>query len=50
MFQQSFAEELEKKFRVTSVQSVLRRVGVTLEELYEDVETENLPFRELLGG
>ena len=35
---------------MTSEQSVLLRVGVTLEELYEDEETENWPFRELLGG
>ena len=48
--QQSFAEELVKKFRVTSVQSVLLKVGVKLEELDENEETESWPFRELVGG
>ena len=33
--QQSFAEELVKKFRVTSVQSVPLKVGVKLEEFDE---------------
>ena len=47
--QQSFAEELVKKFLVTSVQSVPLRVGVKLEE-FDDEETESLPFRELVGG
>ena len=48
--QQSFAEELMKKFRVTSVQSVPYKVGVKLEEFGEDEETESWPFRELVGG
>ena len=48
--QQSFAEELVKKFRVTSVQSVPLRVGVKLEEFDEDEETQSWPFRELVGG
>ena len=47
--QQSFAEELVKKFRVTSVQSVLLKVVVKLEEFDEDEETV-WPFRELVGG
>ena len=48
--QQSFAEELVKKFRVTSVKSVPLKVGVKLEEFDEDKETESWPFRELVGG
>ena len=48
--QQSFAEELVKKFRVTSVQSVPLKVGVRLEDFDEDEETESWPFHELLGG
>ena len=48
--QQSFAEELVKKFRVTSVQSVPLKVGVKLEEFDENEETESWPFRELVGG
>ena len=48
--QQSFAEELVKKFRVTSVQSVPLRVGVKLKEFGEDEETESWPFRELVDG
>ena len=48
--QQSFAEELVKKFCVTSVQSVSLKVGVKLEEFDEDEETESWPFRELVGG
>ena len=48
--QQSFAEELAKKFRVTSVQSVSLRVGVKLEEFDEDEETESWPFHELVSG
>ena len=50
MSQQSFAEELVKKFRVTSVQSVPLKVGVKLEEFDENEETESWPFRELVGG
>ena len=38
--QQSFAEELVKKFHVTSVQSVSLRVGVKLEEFNQDKETD----------
>ena len=48
--QQSFAEELVKKFRVTSVQSVPLKIGVKLEDFDEDEETEIWPFRELVGG
>ena len=50
IFQQSFAEELAKKFHVTSVQSVPLEVGVELEEFDKDEETESWPFRELVGG
>ena len=50
IYQQSFAEELVKKFRVTSVQSVPLKVGVKLEDFHEDEETESWPFRELVGG
>ena len=48
--QQSFTEELAKKFRVTSVQNVPLRVGLKLEEFNDDDETESPPFRELVGG
>ena len=48
--QQSFAEELVKKFRVTSVQSVPLKVGVKLEDFDENEETASRPFRELVGG
>ena len=48
--QESFAEELVKKFRVTSVQSVPFKVGVKLEEFDEDEETESWPFCDLVGG
>ena len=48
--QQSFADELVKKFRVTSVQSVPLKVGVKLEEFDENEETESWPFRELVSG
>ena len=48
--QQSFAEELVKKFRVTFVQSVPLKVGVKLENFDEDEETESWSFRELVGG
>ena len=47
--QQSFAEELVKKFRVTPVQSVPPKIGVKLEDFHEDEETESWPFRELVG-
>ena len=39
--QQIFAEDLVKKFRVTSIQSVPLIVGVRLEEFDEDEETES---------
>ena len=48
--QQNFAEELVKKFRVTSVQSVPLKVGVKLEEYDKNEETESWPFRERVGG
>ena len=48
--QQSFAEELVKKFRVASVQSVPRRVGVKLKEFDEDEKTESWAFLELVDG
>ena len=41
--QQSFAEALVKKFRVTSVKSVPLRVGVESEEFDEDEETWSWP-------
>ena len=47
--QQSFAEELVKKFRVTSVQSVPLRVKVKSKEFDEDLETESWSFREVVG-
>ena len=49
IFQQSFVEELVKKFRVTSVRSVPLRVEVKLEKFDKDKETESWPFRELAG-
>ena len=48
--QQSFAEELVNEFRVTSVQSVPLKVGVKMEDFDENEETENWPFRELVGS
>ena len=48
--QQSFAEELVKKFGVTSVQSVPIKASVRLEDFDEEEETDNWPFRELVGG
>ena len=48
--QQRFAEELVKKLRMTSVQSVPLTVGVKLEEFDENEETESWPFREFVGG
>ena len=47
---QGFAEQLVKKFRVTSVQSVPLKVGIKLEDFDEEEETESWPFRELVGG
>ena len=48
--QKTFADELVKKFCVTSTQSVPLRVGVKLEEFNEDEKVENWPFRELVGS
>ena len=48
--QQSFAEELAKKFGVTSVQNVPLRIGLELDEFDEDEETESWPFRDLVVG
>ena len=48
--QQSFAEELVTKIRVTSVQSVPLKVGVKVEEFDKNEETESWPFRELVGS
>ena len=39
-----------KKFGVTSVQNVPRRVGLKLEEFDKVEETESWPFREVVGG
>ena len=39
--QKTFADELVKKFCVTSTQSVPLRVGVKLEEFNEDERVEN---------
>ena len=47
---QSFAEELVKKFDVTSVQNVPLRVGLKLDEFDEDEEARSWRFRELVGG
>ena len=43
--QRCFAKELVEKFHVSSVQSILLRVGVKLEGLDEDEEFENWSFR-----
>ena len=48
--QKTFADELVKKYSVTSTQSVPLRVGVKLEEFNEDEMVENWPFRELVGS
>ena len=48
--QESFAEELVKKFDVTSVRNVPLRVGLKLDEFDEDEKAESWPFRELVGG
>ena len=48
--QQSFAEELMKKFGVTFVRNVLLRAGLKLEEFGKGEKTENWTFRELVGG
>ena len=50
IFQKTFADELVKTFCVTFMQSVLRRVGVKLEEFNEDERVENWSFRELVGS
>ena len=48
--QKTFADELVKKYCVTSTKSVPLRVGVKLEEFDEDERVENCPFRELVGS
>ena len=48
--QKMFADELVKKFCVTSTQSVRLRVGVKLEEFEKDERVENWLFRELVGS
>ena len=48
--QKTFADELLKKFCVTSTQSVPLRIGVKLEKFNEDEKVENWPFRELVGS
>ena len=48
--QKTFADELVKKFCVTSTQSVPLRVGVKLEDFDEDEMIENWSFRELVGS
>ena len=48
--QKTFADELVKKFCVTSTQSVPLRVGVKLEDFDEGERVENWPFRELVGS
>ena len=48
--QQSFAEELVNKFDATYVKNVPLRVELKLDEFDEYKETENRPFRELVGG
>ena len=48
--QKPFADELVKKYSVTSTQSVPLRVGIKLEEFSEDEMVENWPFRELVGS
>ena len=50
IFQKTFADELVKKYSVTSTQSVPLRVGIKLEEFNEDEMVENWPFRELVGS
>ena len=48
IFQKTFADELVKKYSVTSTQSVPLRVGIKLEEFDKDEMVENWPFRELV--
>ena len=48
--QKTFADELVKKFCVTSTQSVPLRVGVKQEEFDKDERVENWPFRELVDS
>ena len=48
--QKMFADELVKKFCVTSKQSVPLRVGLRLEEFDEDERIENWTFRELIDS
>ena len=48
--QKMFADELVKKFCVTSKQSVPLRVGLRLEEFDEDERIENWTFREFIDS
>ena len=48
--QKPFADELVKRFGVTSTKSIPLRVGVKLEEFDEDERVENWSFRELVGS
>ena len=48
--QKTFADELVKKYCVTSTQSIPLRVGVKLKKFNEDEMVENWPFRELVGS
>ena len=48
--QKTFADELVKRFCVTSTKSVPLRVGVKLEEFDEDERIENWPFRKMVGS
>ena len=47
--QKTFADELTKKFCVTSTQSVPLQGGGKLEEFDENEKEENRQFRELVG-
>ena len=49
-FQQNFAQESVKKFRVPFVQNVPLEVSVKSEEFRGDGETGNMPFRELVDS
>ena len=48
--QEMFADELVKRFCVSSTKSVPLRVGVKLEEFDEDERVENWAFRELVAS
>ena len=50
IFQKPFADELVKRFCVTSKQSVSLRAGVKLEGFDEDEGVENWLFREIVGS